>query len=93
MKYVQGAFAVAEPGDAGGIDGALTRKDTDSRDEFIEMRTHAQLAEQGARVLSRVLTGDSLVIAQRRDAGIGKRGLSTAKCVDREIDRMERGLE
>ena len=69
MEHVKRAFAVAEPGDATGIDGVAPGQDTDGRDELFEVRAHAQLAEQGPGILGGVRAGGPLVVAQRRDAG------------------------
>jgi hypothetical protein len=48
-------------------------KDSDGRDEFLEVRAHAQLAKECASTFDDVGAGSSLVVAQRRDAGVRKR--------------------
>lgn len=73
MEHVKRAFAVAESGDATGIDGVAPGQDADGRYELFEVRAHAQLAERRPGILGGVRAGGPLVVANRRHAGVRKR--------------------
>ena len=74
MEHVKRAFAVAESGDATGIDGVAPGQDADGRYELFEVRAHAQLAERRPGILGGVRAGGPLVVAnRRRTAGVRKR--------------------
>ncbi len=73
MEHVERTLAVAEPGDSRAVDRGVSDQDTDSRDELLKVRAHAELAEQNSGVLGRVRARGPLVVAERREAGLRKR--------------------
>lgn len=73
VEHVQRALTVAEPHDPGGVHAVLSRKDQNSRGQFVQVRLHAHHAAQPGKILHGMRPRGPFVIAEGGDTDPGKR--------------------